>query len=125
MRTAVISPTDQSDWKFDARMAAAAGTQQFLLQIAPANLTWNPLPNGDRRCVITTGAASYSVKGKLIGIVVKELEIVQEFRRLAILKDQPVALSLNFAVAKDASKVRLLVRDGATGPIGAHDVMIH
>jgi hypothetical protein len=126
MRAAVSAPTDQADWKFEVRKAptSAAGTQQFVLLIAPGDLKWSTLPNGDRRCVVTTVAASYSVKGRPIGVELKELEIVQESRRLAILKDKPVALSLTLAIAKDASKVRLLVRDGATGPIGVHDVVI-
>ncbi|HEY1423340.1 MAG TPA: hypothetical protein VGF20_07805, partial [Candidatus Acidoferrum sp.] len=126
MQAAVNSPTDRSDWKFDVRQTAGAksGAQEFLLQIPPGNLTWSILQNGDRRCVITTVAASYSAKGKPIGIVVKELEIVQESGRLPTLKDKPVSLPLTFALAKDASKVRVLVREGATGPIGAHDLSI-
>jgi hypothetical protein len=126
MQAAVNSPTDQSDWKFDVRQAAAANsrTQQLLLQIPAANLTWSILQNGDRRCVVTTVAASYSAKGKPIGVEVKELEIVQEFRRLPTLKDKPVSLPLTFALVKDASKLRVLVREGATGPIGAHDLSI-
>jgi hypothetical protein len=53
---------------------------------------------------------------------VKELEIVQEFDRLKELKDKPVLLSLRVTVAKRAAKVRVLVRDDATGHIGTQDL---
>jgi hypothetical protein len=53
---------------------------------------------------------------------VKELEIVQESGKLAAVKDRPVVLSLKVTAAKGAARVRVLVRDVATGHIGAQDV---
>jgi hypothetical protein len=124
MRAAVNSSANQDALKFETRKTAetTGGVEQFVIRIAPDDLTWKMLPDGDRRCVVTIVAASYSVNGRPIGVTVRELEIVQEFARLAVLKDKPVALSFDVTEPKGTAKVRLLVRDVATGHIGTQDV---
>jgi hypothetical protein len=124
MRAAVKSPTTQADLKFIAQKmeGTPGGIEHFLVRIPQNDLTWKMLPNGDRRCVVMAVIASYSTKGQPVGVTVKELEIVQEFDRLEELKDKPVLLSLRVSVAKGASKVRVLVRDDATGHIGTQDL---
>jgi len=124
MRAAVKSPTTQADLKFIAQKmeGTPGGTEHFLVRIPQNDLTWKMLPNGDRRCVVMAVIASYSTKGQPVGVTVKELEIVQEFDRLKELKDKPVLLSLRVTVAKGAAKVRVLVRDDATGHIGTQDL---
>jgi hypothetical protein len=124
MRAAVKSPTAQADLKFIAQKmeGTPGGIEHFLVRIPQNDLTWKMLPNGDRRCVVMAVVASYSTKGQPVGVTVKELEIVQEFDRLKELKDKPVLLSLRVTVAKGAAKVRVLVRDDATGHIGTQDL---
>jgi hypothetical protein len=124
MRAAVKSPTTQVDLKFIAQKmeGTPGGIEHFLVKIPQNDLTWKMLPNGDRRCVVMAVIASYSTKGQPVGVTVKELEIVQEFDRLKELKDKPVLLSLRVTVAKGAAKVRVLVRDDATGHIGTQDL---
>jgi hypothetical protein len=124
MRAAVKSPTTQADLKFIAQKmeGAPGGVEHFLVRIPQNDLTWKMLPNGDQRCVVMAVIASYSTKGQPVGVTVKELEIVQEFDRLKALKDKPVVLSLRVTVAKSAAKVRVLVRDDATGHIGTQDL---
>lgn len=123
MRAAVMSPQNQGQLSFQVqRIGSSQGTtERFLLKIAPGDLTWSVLPNGDRRTVVTAVVASYSEKGQPVGVAVQELEIVQSFDRLALLKDKPVEFSLSAAVVKGAVHVRLLVRDVATGHIGTQD----
>jgi hypothetical protein len=124
MRAAVNSPAKQEALKFETRRTTETmgGAERFVIRITPDDLTWKMLPDGDRRCVVTIAAASYSANGRPIGVTVRELEIVQEFARLALLKDKPVSLSFNVTEPKGTAKVRLLVRDVATGHIGARDV---
>jgi hypothetical protein len=124
MRAAVKSPTTQTDLKFIAQKmeGTPGGIEHFLVRIPQNDLTWKMLPNGDRRCVVMAVIASYSTKGQPVGVTVKELEIVQEFDRLKELKDKPVLLSLRVTVTKRAAKVRVLVRDDATGHIGTQDL---
>jgi hypothetical protein len=80
------------------------------------------LPNGDRRSIVTMVMAYYSSKGQPIGLVVKKLEIVEARERLGVLKDKPVQLTVTALVTKKAARVRLVVRDVATGHIGTQDV---
>lgn len=126
MREAVKSPTDLKDLKFIAEKTSGApgGREQFLVRIPQNDLTWKTLPNGDRRCVVMAVVASYSAKGQPALIMVKQLEIVEQFDRLPTLKDKPVMLSLRVNVGKSAAKVRVLVRDVATGHIGAQDIQM-
>ena len=126
MRAAVNSPANQEALQFETRKTAetTGGAEQFVIRIAPDDLTWKMLPDGDRRCVVTIVTASYSVNGRPIGVTARELEIVQEFARLALLKDKPVTLSFDVTEPKGTAKVRLLVRDVTTGHIGTQDVSV-
>jgi hypothetical protein len=126
MRAAVNAAAARSDLQLEAHKTSglAGGVEQFVVKIVPGDLSWKMLPNGDRRCVVMTVVASYSAKGQPLGVTVKELEIVQESEKLAVLKNKPVVLSLKVPVAKGAAKVRVLVRDVATGHIGAQDMTV-
>jgi hypothetical protein len=124
MRAAVSSRTELEDLKFQTKKTAgtSGGMEAFTVRIAGSDLTWEMMPNGDRRSVVMAVVASYSAKGQPIGVTVKELEIVQEFDRLKFLRDKPVVLSVKAEVSKSAAKVRILVRDVATGHIGTQDM---
>lgn len=99
-----------------------ASAQKFVFSIRPNGLTWKPLPNGDRRTVLTAVIATYTTKGQPNGIVVKNLEIVQELDRQPALKEKSVVFSLSAPVGKNVAKIRLLVRDVASGNIGSQDL---
>jgi hypothetical protein len=124
MQSAVKAVPNLNQLAFSATLAfdRTGNTQQFVVKIAPNELTWRMLPNGDRRSVVTAVVATYSVKGQPIEVAVKDLEIIQEFDRLPALKDKPVVFSLNAAVEKGAARIRLVVRDVATGHIGSQDL---
>ena len=124
LQSAVKSPTNQDGLIFQVQRTrdAAGQTEQFALKAAPSELTWKMLPNGDRRSVVMTVVASYSAKGQPIALVVKELEIVQQSDRLTALAGKPVVFQVNAAVTNGAVRVRLVVRDVATGHIGTKDL---
>jgi hypothetical protein len=124
MRAAVNAAAARNELQLEAHKASelAGGMEQFVVKLAPGDLSWKMLPNGDRRCVVMTVVASYSAKGQPVALTVKELEIVQEAEKLGMLKNKPVVLSLKVPVAKGAAKVRVLVRDVASGHIGARDM---
>jgi len=124
MQSAVKSPANNSELTFDAQRTrdSQAQTDHYVLRVAPSALTWETLPNGDRRGVVMAVVASYSAKGQLIWMMVKQLEIVQESDWLPGIGGKPVVLSLNAAVVKGAARVRLVVRDVVTGHIGTQDL---
>jgi hypothetical protein len=99
-----------------------ASAQKFVFSVRQDVLTWKLLPNGDRRTVLTAVVATYSTKGQPNGIVVKNLEIVQELGRQPALKDKPVVFYLSSPIGKSVAKIRLLVRDVASGNIGSQDL---
>ncbi len=121
---AVRSPSNLKQIVFGASRAAEANRRstQFLAKIQADELTWRLLPNGDRRSLVTAVLAGYSAKGQLTGVIVMDLEIVEEFGRLPGLKDKPVVLSLNAALQKGTTRIRFVVRDVATGRIGSQDL---
>jgi hypothetical protein len=124
LQAAVRSPTNQDAVVFQVQRthAAAGHAEQFVLKAQPGELTWKTLPNGDRRSVVMAVVASYSAKGEPIGLVVKELEIMQQFDRLPALEGKPVVFMVNAPVADGAARIRLVVRDVATGHIGTQDL---
>jgi hypothetical protein len=124
MQAAVKSQKGQEELRFEVHETSgvAAGTERFAVRVDPRGLTWTMLPNGDRRSIVTMVVASYSPKGQPIGLVVKELEIVEASEKLKVLKDKPVQLTVTANVLKGAARVRLVVRDVATGHIGTQDV---
>lgn len=124
MRAAVQSGTGAGRLKFETQRAGGTvgGMEEFVLKIAPGELTWKMLPNGDRRSVVMVVVAGYSLKGQPVGVTVKEWEIVQESGKLAAEKDKPVVLSVKAGITKGAARVRVLVRDVATGHIGSRDL---
>jgi hypothetical protein len=127
MQMAVKSAGNQGEVSFEVReireaQGAAVGTQRFSLRIDPKALTWRMLPNGDRRSVVTTVVACYSQKGQPIGVVVKELEIIEESDRLQAMKNKPVVITVSAMLAKGATRIRMVVRDVASGHIGSQDL---
>jgi hypothetical protein len=98
------------------------GESAFNVRIGAGQLAWQALPNGNRQSAVTAVVASYSPKGKLIVLEIKNLEIEQELSRLPQLKDEPVMLSLKVPVATGAVRVRLVVRDVASGRRASQDL---
>jgi len=101
---------------------AQPDAEKFFLHIDADQLTWRMLPNGDRRCVLSAVVAGYSSKGKPISVVEKDVEIIQAFDKLPKLKGKPLIFAVNAAVPKGAVKIRLVLRDVATGKMGAQDL---
>lgn len=101
---------------------AQPDAEKFLLKINPEDLTWRMLPNGDRRCVLSAVVAGYSSKGKPISVIEKDVEIIQAFEKLPKLQGKPMVFAVNAPVIKGAAKIRVVLRDVATGKMGTQDL---
>jgi hypothetical protein len=126
LQSAVRSKSIQGGLSFELQRSEGTqeGLERFALKIAPGGLTWKELPNGDRRSIVTAVVAGYSPKGQVITLLVKELEITQESARLPELKDNPVVLSLGATVVKPVARIRVVLRDVASGRIGSQDMQL-
>jgi hypothetical protein len=123
VRTALTESAeiDQVHFQSSRTPAAAANPTEFVIQLDPSSVTWTILPNGDRRVVVMEAVAALSAKNRPIGLVVKKLEILQEKERLQAIAKSPVTLTITATLPKETARVRLLVRDMASGRIGARD----
>jgi len=57
-----------------------------------------------------------------MGLVVKEFEVIQETDQLPALKGKPLVFSLSAPIPERTARVRLAVKDLATGHIGTQDL---
>ena len=124
MRAAIHAAANQEKLPFDVEQARDTGNgmERFALQVAPGALTWQPLPNGDQRSVIAAVVASYSAQGQPVALVVKQFEVVQEFDRLPELQRKPLVFLLSASIPEGTARIRLALRDLATGRIGTRDL---
>lgn len=94
---------------------------EFSLRLGSDQLTWNNMPNGDRRSEIDIAVASYSEEGKKIGHEVTQLEIVRDEAHLGITGDGPFSTSETVVLPENTSRIRVAVRDAAAGRVGCQD----
>lgn len=125
VRTALTEAAeiDQVHFRFSRTSADAANSAEFVIKLDPSSLTWTILPNGDRRVVVMEAVAALSAKNRPVGLVVKKLEIVQEKERLPSIAKSPVTLTISATLPRETARVRVLVRDMASGRIGTHDLI--
>jgi hypothetical protein len=124
VRTALTESAeiDQVHFQFSRISADAANPAEFVIKLDPSSVTWTILPNGDRRVVVMEAVAALSAKNRPVGLVVKKLEIVQEKERLPSIATSPVTLTISATLPRQTARVRVLVRDMASGRIGTHDL---
>jgi hypothetical protein len=124
MRSALDARENVSVLAFEVQRTAASTNEArvFVLKIQPDQLTWRMLPSGGRRSQVTMAVASYSGSNRPMGLNVKEFEVVQAAENLEELRNQTVEFSMPAALAKKSSRVRLVLRDVATGRIGTKDM---
>lgn len=124
---ALDSPTFSHDILFDVNSHGFIGSEQlveFNLRISGDQLTWEPMPNGDRRSHMDIVVASYSEEGKRIGHEIIQFEIIRDEAHLPITGDGPFSSSETVVLPEKASRVRVAVRDVATGRVGCHDLSL-
>ena len=125
VRTALTASAemDQVHFQFSRTPADAADSTKFVIKLDPSSVSWTTLPNGDRRVVVMEAVAALSAKNRPIGLVVKKLELVQEKERLQTIANSPVTLTISATLPKETARVRLLVRDIASGRVGTRDLV--
>lgn len=121
------SPTLTHDILFDVNGHGFIGSDHLVelsLRLPPDQLTWDKMPNGDRRSEVNIVVAGYSDEGKKIGHELVQFEIVRDEVHLPITGDGPFSSSETVVLPENTSRVRVAVRDVATGKLGCQDLSL-
>jgi len=118
------SPILMHDILFDAKGRGFIGSERLVevsLQLSSDQLSWAKLPNGDRRSEISIVVAGYSEDGRRLGHELIQFEIIRDEVHLPITDDGPFSSSETVVLPEHTSRVRVVVRDAATGKAGCQD----
>jgi VWFA-related protein len=90
----------------------------YLLKVKASELTWEPQPDGSRLAEVTVVAVGYSNRDKELGQHAAELK--QQIDASDVIGPQSqVGFAFPFAVPAGTSRVRIVMRDAATGTMGS------
>ena len=120
----VDSPTLSPDIRFDAKVRDFIGLHdlaEFTFRVDGGEVAWVTLPNGDRRSRINIVFASFSEEGKKLKQDLVQFELTRDEVHLPITGDGPFIHAETVILPDNASRIRLAVRDVATGRIGVRD----
>ncbi len=124
---AVINPLAYHALDVQAQ-AKVMGTQprtaSYTVDLDPAGLHWEILPDGKHRCEVTVVAAGFSSKGQVVTHTVKELEVVIDDKKYEqqMNNGKPMVVVLAAALPSAAVRVRVVARDSSNGNIGTADL---
>jgi VWFA-related protein len=92
----------------------------YVLKVKASDLTWAPQPDGSRLAEVTVVAVGYSSRDKELGQHAAELQ--QQIEATDVIGPQSqVGFAFPFAVPAGTSRVRIVMRDAATGTMGSAD----
>jgi hypothetical protein len=90
----------------------------YLLKVKANDLTWEPQPDGSRLAEVTVVVVGYSNRDKELGQHTAELK--QQIEASDVIGPQSqVGFTFPFAVPPGTSRVRIVMRDAATGTMGS------
>jgi hypothetical protein len=94
------------------------GKNGYLLKVKAIDLTWTSQPDGSRLAEVTVVAVGYSNRDKEMGQHSAELKERIEASDVIGPQSQ-VGFSFPFAIPQGTSRVRIVMRDAATGTMGS------
>ena len=118
------SPTVIHDILFDVKGHGFIGSErlvEFSLRLGSDQLTWARLPNGARQSGISIAFASYSEERRRLGDTAMQFDVIRDEAHLPITGDGPFSTSETVELSEHTSRVRVAVRDDATGRVGCQD----
>jgi hypothetical protein len=90
----------------------------YVLKVKASDLTWEPQPDGSRCAEVTVVAVGYNNRDKEVGQHAAELK--EQIEASDVIGPQSqVGFAFAFAVPVGTSRVRLVMRDAATGTMGS------
>lgn len=121
------NPTLSRDILFDVSGYGFIGSDRRVelnLRLTTNQLTWDAMPNGNCRSEINIVVASYSEEGKNIGHELIQFEIVRDEAHLQITGNGPFSTSETVLLPENTSRIRVAIRDVATGNVGSRDISL-
>jgi hypothetical protein len=91
------------------------------LYINAQAVSWQSLPNGDSHAQLRIASASFSAD-KLLDYEVKEKESTIPAANFKAVLQRPLAVHVEVPLSKGVKRLRFVIRDEATGHMGAVDV---
>jgi hypothetical protein len=92
---------------------------RLILAIDREGLSWAPQANGDQRAEVTLVTSQLSSSGRVLAYKVRELEVVLTKTQGP---NESVKLSVRTDVPAKTERIRLVLRDGASGRLGTVDL---
>jgi hypothetical protein len=90
----------------------------YLLKVKASDLTWTPQPDGSRQAEVTVVAVGFNNRDKEMGQHAAELQERIEASDVIGPQSQ-VGFAFPFAIPPGTSRVRIVMRDAATGTMGS------
>jgi hypothetical protein len=121
---ALRSETTRSEVAFDAagKISKPGEPGQFRIYIDTSAITWSETEDGGRTGEVTVEMASIGSRGTVLNTLTKKLEVVQSKEDLAGAGAKAVVLRMTFPLAKQAERVRFVMRDDGSGRVGTFDL---
>ncbi len=101
---------------------ANQNTVSCTLYVNAQAISWQTLPNGDSRAQLKVAMAGFNANNKRLSYEVGEKISTTPAADFKALLKRPVALHVQVPVSADVKRLRFVVRDDATGHMGAIDV---
>lgn len=96
--------------------------QHIFLRLDRHDLTCDPSPNNGQECALIVATASFSTKAKPLKIRTHSFSVSPGSHQTQPLASEAVTLSLTVPVDSQAARLRVLVRDEASGRMGSVDL---
>jgi len=123
---AIRDPNPMTQIPFDAsgKIVSPGQPAQFRLYVAPAALSWNPQPNGDRLTNFDLIEAAISAQNAVLSSKASQIQATQTKAEQAAPHPGAVLVNISFPIPQSASRVRFVILDPTSGHIGTWDVPV-
>jgi VWFA-related protein len=122
---AVINPLSYHSLELRAS-ASLSGSQprtaKVRVDIDTNELHWETPESGKHRCELTVVTAGFSLKGRVVAHVVKQLEVVVDNQKYTELKKEGMVMNLAMELPQNAVRMRVVARDSTNGNMGTADL---
>ncbi|HEX3741913.1 MAG TPA: VWA domain-containing protein [Terriglobales bacterium] len=97
-------------------------TASLTVEVDASGLHWQNEPGDKYKSEITIAAAGFSAKGKVVAQNVKELEVLVDDTKYALLLKHGMVVNLAMALPPTAVRMRVVARDSTNGNMGTADL---